>query len=100
MGQLDEIVNRLLQLEETTSDIAFKREIVKEYVYKASALLATGTKIFPEEFSDNIVFDVSFPGEVTGEFPVPEGSRAGRESVTWTPYKWYAKKAQASMMIT
>jgi len=100
MGQLDEIVNRLLHLEETTSDVAFKREIVKEYVYKASSLLAVGTQILPPEPTQIFNFDISFPGDLVSEFPVPEGSRAGRDRVAWTPYRWYLKKSQGAFLIT
>jgi len=100
MGQLDEIVNRLLHLEETTSDVAFKREIVKQYVYKASSLLAVGTQILPPEPTNIFNFDISFPGDLTSEFPIPEGARAGRTRVEWTPYRWYLKKSQGAFLIT
>ncbi len=100
MGDLDNIVQRILHLNETTSDIAVKTQIVKEYVYKASNLLAVGTKIFPEEPTDLLAFDVSFPGDLPSEYPVPEGSRAGRRRLTWTPYRWFLQKAQGAFLIT
>jgi hypothetical protein len=100
MGDLDNIVQRILHLSETTSDVAFKTEIVKQYVYKASNLLAVGTKIFPPEPTDLLAFDVSFPGDLPSQFPIAEGSRAGRRVLKWTPFRWFLQKSQASFLIT
>ena len=94
-----EIVRRIL-LGEATSDLAYKKEIIKAVLYKASDLLATGTKIIPPSPKTNLDIKYTVPGEGSADYPVPEGRVADISDITWPEIGYSLKKAQARFRIT
>jgi len=83
----DDIVRRISLEGEITSDDVIKAEIIKQALYKQSNLLSVGTKILPPKPWAQLDAKWTFPTEVDGEFPVPEGAVAMRsrpvQQVEW-----------------
>lgn len=85
---------RQILLAEGTSDSVLRRDIIRKVIYKASNLLAVGTRILPIEPYDSLNIKYEFPSELIAEYPVAEGEVAGREDVTWTPFTYRLLKGQ------
>lgn len=99
MDQLD-IVRRVLMGGEATSDTAYKKEIIKEVIYRASNLLAVGTQMIPVKPLDNLDVKFTYPGEAAAEYPVPEGHITGVSNVEWPELGYSLKKGQSRFRIT
>jgi len=85
---------------EATSDEAYKAEIVKEVVYRASNLLATGTQLIPVRPLNKLDVTFTYPGEMTGQYPVPEGKKGDIEGIAWPELGYSLLKGQARFRIT
>jgi hypothetical protein len=83
-----------------SSDIAVRKEVVKNVLYKASNLLATGTRLVPVNNYNVLDISMTFPDEgVVAEYPVPEGANAPETALTWTDFHYPLKKAEVRMTI-
>lgn len=99
MSLNSEMVRRIL-MGEATSDTAIKREIVKQIIYKASDLIAVGTKVLPVKNLNVLDVKFTYPTEMAAEYPVPEGRRAFLEEIEWPEFGYSLKKGQARFRIT
>jgi len=97
--QLD-IVRRILLGGEATSDTAYKKEIVKEIIYKASDLLAIGTKLIPIKPLSALDVKFTYPGAAAAKYPVPEGRTADIKDIDWPELGYSLLKAQSRFRIT
>ena len=89
------------KLADTTSEAVIKKEIIREVIYKASDLLAVGTKVVAvREFGDLYV-KWAYPSEMSASYPVPEGAvPPSVEPVEWTEFNLELKKAVVRFSIT
>ena len=85
---------------EITSGEVLKAAIVKDVMYKESATLSIGTKIFAPKPWPNLDAKWAFPLEVDGEFPVPEGAVARRARVEWVEWGAVMEMAEFRFMLT
>ncbi len=83
------------------SEDILKAEIVKNVIYKESDLLAVGTKIVAVRQFGALDVKWAYPGEMSAEYPVPEGATAEyAEPVEWTEFNLTLKKAVVRFAIT
>lgn len=93
-------LNEIL-LASATSDVAVRKEITKEILYKISNLLATGTKLIPVRNYSVLDVKFTYPDEgVAAEYPVPEGANSGETAVAWSNFGLSLQKAEARFTIT
>jgi len=89
-------VYSLEQMLQDTSDIAYRKEILKEIIYKASNLKVVGTKILPIRNLTNLDVKLQFPTErgkgAIKKYPVPENALPPFEAITWIPYEYTLEK--------
>jgi len=74
---LDEII-RMVTLQETTSDITVKHNIIREFIYRGAGLLTDATVLFPEVPHTDLDVKVEFNSHIDVDYPVAEGG-AGKE---------------------
>jgi hypothetical protein len=100
MKMVEKELNEIL-LATATSDIAVRKELTKEILYKVSNLLATGTKLIPVRNYNVLDVKFTYPNEgVAAEYPVPEGANAGETAVAWSNFGITLEKAEARFTIT
>jgi len=89
-------------LQEGSSDIAIRKEILKEVIYKLSNLLATGTKIIPVKPLSVLDVKMSWPSEHDPNkvYPIAEGALPDLQAVVWTEYDYSLDKAIDRFRIT
>lgn len=93
-------LNEIL-LASATSDVAVRKELTKEILYKISNLLATGTKLIPVRNYSVLDIKFTYPDEgVAAEYPVPEGANSGETAVAWSNFGLSLQKAEARFTIT
>ena len=93
-------LNEIL-LASATSDVAVRKELTKEILYKVSNLLATGTKLIPVRNYNVLDIKFTYPDEgVAAEYPVPEGANSGETAVAWSNFGLSLQKAEARFTIT
>jgi len=95
-----DIVRRVLMGGEATSDIAYKKEIIKEVIYRASNLLPVGTQLVPPRPLGVLDVTFTYPGEMTAAYPVPEGKVADISDLDWPELGYTLKKGQGRFRIT
>jgi len=97
-------VHSLEQLLQDTSDIAYRKEILKEVIYKASNLKVVGTKILPIRNLTNIDVKLQFPTErgkgAIKKYPVAENALPPFESIKWVPFQYTLEKFVDQFFIT
>lgn len=89
-----------LQLAATTSDIVIKRDIERMVLYRRATLLAVATKLLPSRNFGVLDVKFQFPSDLAGKYPVPEGTMAALEGITWTDFNTTLEKAQVHYDIT
>ena len=98
---LNDIVRQIQMEGEITSDDVLRSNIVKQVLYKESALMSIGTAIIPETKWPTLDAKWTFSTEVDGEFPVPEGAIALRSKpVEWVQWGATMQMAEYRFMIT
>lgn len=60
-----------------SSDIAIKRELIREVLYKEAAWLSLTREAVPVQDFDGIDVKFSYPTEMSGQYPVAENAKAG-----------------------
>ncbi len=83
----------------TSRDIQMA-DIAKTYIWRKSAELTPGLKMFKEEGFPSIDAKWAFPLEVDGEFPVPEGAVARRKRIEYVQFGATMEMAEFRYMIT
>lgn len=98
---LNDIIRRIQLEGEITSDEVLRANIIKQALYKRSNLIATGTQILSPKPWKTLDAKWSFPTEVDGEFPVPEGAIAARSKpVEWVEWGGSMQMAEFRFMLT
>jgi len=98
-----EVYKRLQEvaLQAATSDDVLRREIVREVIYKEADLLAVGTKIAGIREFDTLDIKWSFPGEVEGDYPIPEQAGVSiSPPMPWTEFTMTLELAEVKYAIT
>ncbi len=85
---------------EITSNEIAKADIAKTYIWRASAEMSPGVKLFGEANWPTIDAKWAFPLEVDGEFPVPEGAVARRARIQYVEFGAVMEMAEFRWMIT
>lgn len=93
-------LNQLLQAGTTTSDDVLKQQVIKEVIYKQSNLLTVGQKVLPARNLDVLDVNFSYPSEMEGAYPVPEGKRGDFEKLTWADFGFSMQKGQVTFKVT
>lgn len=96
---LDEIV-RMVALQETTSDIVVRAEILREFIYRGAGVLTDATILFPEKTYNTLDVKTEFNSNVDVDYPVAEGGSGKEGRVEWTPFYLTLEKAEGSIKIT
>jgi len=92
---------KLLKMEETTSDVVIRREILRQIIYKESDLIAVGTKVVAVRNFGELDIKWSFPSELTAEYPVPEGVVGEiKGPITYTDFTMTLQKGEVRVSIT
>jgi len=89
-----------ITLQSTTSDVVIARDIERQVLYRRAELLAVGTKLLPTKSFGVLDVKFQFPSDLVGEYPVPEGSMAKLEGLTWSDFNTSLEKAQVFYDIT
>ena len=85
---------------EATSDEVLKREILREVIYKEASLLSVGTKVVPERSFDVLDVKWHYPGELSAEYPVPEGAEVEGQVIEWNEFTMILKRAEVKVGMT
>jgi len=84
----------------TASDMAIKREVVRQLIYKRANFISTGVKLVGLSTEDNLDVKFSFPSDAAVHYPVPEGSGADLTRVEWAEFAYSLAKAEGRFFIT
>jgi len=98
-GTLDDII-RQVALQETTSDIVVKREVIREFIYRGAAILTDAHIFAPEVSYDGLDVQIEFPSDIEVDYPVAEGAVGKEGRITWTPFNLVLEKAEGKFKIT
>jgi len=97
-------VNEELQkifLQDITSDVVIKREVLREVIWRAANFLSVGVKIIPEQVINVLDVKYHLPSDITVEHGIPEGAAGKRsEVIDWTTFTVSLEKAEGSIAIT
>jgi len=96
---LDEIV-RQIALQETTSDVVVKRDVIREFIYRGAGLLTDATIIFPEVPYNALDIQTEFNSNLEVDYPVAEGAEGAEGRIEWTKFFMTLEKAEGSFKIT
>lgn len=87
-------------LQATTSDVAIRREIIRQLVYRKADFISVGVKIVGVQEFDNLDVKFSFPSEAEVEYPVPEFAGADLTQITWTDFSFSLQKAEGRFLVS
>jgi len=83
-----------------TSDAVIRRDIERQVLYRKASTLSVGTKLLPTKTFGVLDVKFQFPGDMTGQYPVPEGGIAKMENIVWTDFNTTLEKGQVRYQIT
>jgi len=89
-----------ISLQATTSDVVIARDIERQVLYRRAELLAVATKLLPTRQFGVLDVKFQFPSDLAGEYPIPEGSMAKLEGITWSDFNVTLEKGQVFYDIT
>ena len=96
-----DILEFAAKLQMTMSDQVIRTDIIRDIIYRASDLLATGTKIFPPQgVTDQLEGVFMWPSEMDEVQEVEEGEVGDLDDITWMRGNWTLSKFRKAFMLT
>jgi len=95
-----EDIIREVALQETTTDITVRRDILREFIYRGAAILTDATVLFPEVPYGVLDVKVEINTHLDVDYPVAEGASGREGRITWIPFNYSMEKAEGSFKIT
>lgn len=96
---LDEIIKEVA-LQETTSDIVVRQNIIREFIYRGAGLLTDAVMLFPEVGYNQLDIKGEINTHIDVDYPVAEGAVGPEGRITWMPFNFSLEKAEGSFKIT
>jgi len=96
---IDDII-REVALQTTISERSVRANVIREFVYRAAAILTDATRVIPEVRYDGLDIKAEIAGDVEIDYPVAEGAEGDEGRVEWQPFNWSLAKGEGSFKIT
>ena len=84
---------------QTTDDVV-ARNVIKNLVYEASDLISVGEQVVVRRVLDDLRAEWKVPSAFDAQYPVAEGARPSRESISWYGKTLDLLKASVRFLIT
>lgn len=84
---------------QTTEDQVYRKQIVRELLYKQAGNLSVGTQIVGETMFDTLDVKFSYPSEMSAEYPVGQDADASNDRITWQDFDMTLRRGQSRYFI-
>ena len=96
---IDDII-REVALQETTSDVVVRQNVIREFIYRGALLFTDARALFPEVGYDQLDIKTEVNSHLDVDYPVAEGATGKEGRIEWTPFLLSLEKAEGSFKIT
>jgi hypothetical protein len=84
---------------ESTEDQVYRKQIVRELLYRQAGNLSVGNQIVGNTTFDTLDVQFNFPGEMSAEYPVAQDSSTSRQRITWEEFDMTLRRGQTRYFI-
>lgn len=84
---------------QSTEDHIYRKQIVRELLYRQAGNLSVGTQIVGNTEFDTLDVQFNFPGEMSAEYPVAQDSSSSRNRITWEEFDMTLRRGQTRYFI-
>lgn len=84
---------------QTTEDQVYRKQIVRELLYRQAGNLSVGTQVVGNTTFDTLDVQFNYPGEMSADYPVDQDSTGNRQRISWENFDMTLQRGQSRYFI-